>query len=149
MTLCFIGFCLQGRILCSAVSYLTTHAVPDCLRFSLRFNIMAIVQTLSKSSFIEAFKQSSRKDQFSYEALEAIFNYLEDYSDNTGEPIELDIVEICCDYNMMTIEDIINEYRIDVSDVDEDDVEQYVIDYLNDWTMVLGRCVDGVVFQCF
>jgi hypothetical protein len=58
---------------------------------------MAIVQTLTKSAFIDAFKQSSRKDQFSYEALEAIFDYLEEYSDSTGENVEFDIVGICCD----------------------------------------------------
>ena len=56
---------------------------------------MAIVQTLDKHSFIDAFMASSRKDQFSYEALGAIFDYLEEYSDSTGEPVELDIIAIC------------------------------------------------------
>ena len=41
MTLRFIGFCLQGRILCSVVSYLTTHAVPDCLRLALKVSTMS------------------------------------------------------------------------------------------------------------
>lgn len=116
---------------------------------------MAIVQTLSKSSFIDAFKQSSRKDQFSYEALEVIFDYLEDYSDSTGEPVEFDIVGICCDYNMMSFDDVAREYNIDLAHLDAEDddyeeqCEEAVLEYLNDNTMVLGKCVDGVVFQCF
>lgn len=84
---------------------------------------MAIVQTLSKSSFIDEFKQSSRKDQFSYEALEAIFDYLEEYSDNIGEPVEFDIVGICCDWSETHWSDIAREYSIDLNDFadDEDD----------------------------
>lgn len=84
---------------------------------------MAIVQTLSKSSFIDAFKQSSRKNQFSYGALSAIFDYLEEYSDSTGEPVELDIVAICCEWSEAHWSDIAREYSIDLNDYvdDEDD----------------------------
>lgn len=81
---------------------------------------MAIVQTLSKSSFIDAFKQSSRKDQFSYDALSAIFDYLEDYSDSTGEPVELDIVAICCDWAEMTWQDVALSYGVDLSQCTDD-----------------------------
>lgn len=111
---------------------------------------MAIVQTLSKSSFIEAFKQSSRKDQFSYEALEAIFNYLEDYSDNTGEPIELDIVEICCDYCEQSWQAIASDYSIEIDENEnEEEQKQQVFDYLSNETAVVGETVDGFVYQQF
>lgn len=106
-------------------------------------------QSLNFSQFVDAFRAYDRYDSFGYAGLRVIFDYLEDYEDQTGEEIEMDVIAICCDYNMMAIEDIVNEYRIDVADVDEDDVEQYVLDYLNDRTMVLGQCVDGIVFQCF
>lgn len=82
---------------------------------------MAIVQTLSKSSFIDAFKQSSRKDQFSYEALEAIFDYFEEYSDSTGESVEFDIVGICCDWVEMTWQDVAMSYDVDLSGCADDD----------------------------
>ena len=106
-------------------------------------------QSITFSQFVDAFHAYDRYDSFGYDGLRVIFDYLEDYENLTGDEIELDIIAICCDYNMMSIEDIAKEYRIDVSDVDEDDIEQYVLDYLNDNTIVLGRCVDGVVFQCF
>ena len=82
---------------------------------------MAIVQTLNKHSFIDAFMASSRKDQFSYEALEAIFDYLEEYSDSTGEPVELDIIAICCEWVEMTWQEIATEYGVDLSMCDDDD----------------------------
>lgn len=92
---------------------------------------MAIVQTLSKSSFIDAFTHSSRKDQFSYEALEAIFEYMEEYSANTGEAIELDIVAICCDWSECTWEEIARDYDVDLSECDTvTDKMGAVVDYL-------------------
>ena len=99
---------------------------------------MAIVQTLSKSSFIDAFKQSSRKDQFSYEALEAIFDQLEEYSDNTGEPVEFDIVAVCCEWVESHWSDVARDYSIDLNDFadDEDDDNRIkaVAEYLWDNT---------------
>lgn len=106
-------------------------------------------QSITFSQFVDAFHAYDRYDSFGYNGLRIIFDYLEQYEQDCNTEIELDVVAICCDYNMMDIEDIIKEYGIDVSDVDEDAVEEYVIDYLNDHTMVLGQCVDGVVFQCF
>lgn len=106
-------------------------------------------QSVTFNDFCDAFRAYDRYDSFGYAGLRVIFDYLEDYEDQTGEEIELDVIAICCDYNMMAIEDIVKEYRIDVSDVDDDDVEEFVLDYLNDHTLVLGRCADGLVFQCF
>ena len=40
----------------------------------------------------------SRKDQFSYDALEAIFDYIEEYEESTGEETEFDPIAICCEW---------------------------------------------------
>jgi hypothetical protein len=93
---------------------------------------MAIVQTINKYSFIDAFMQSSRKDQFSYEALEAIFEYLEDYSNDSGEDVELDIVAICCDWVEMTWQEVAQSYDVDLSDVADEDKADAVWDFLTD-----------------
>ena len=106
-------------------------------------------QSVTFSAFVDAFRAHDRYDSFGYYGLRVIFDYLESYEQDTGEEIELDVISICCDYNIMDIENIVKEYRIDVSDVDADDLEGFVLEYLNDNTMVLGQCVDGVVFQCF
>ena len=92
---------------------------------------MAIIISLSKSEFIHAFKSSSRKDQFSYEALEHIFDYLESYSEDTGENLELDIVGICCDWSEMSWQDIAMSYGVDLSScVDDDERIAEVEDFL-------------------
>lgn len=106
-------------------------------------------QSINFSQFVDAFRAHDRYDSFGYQGLRVLFDYLEQYEQGTGEEVELDVIAICCEYNMMAIEDIVKEYRIDVSDVDEDDLEEYVLNYLNDHTIVLGQCVDGVIFACF
>lgn len=105
---------------------------------------MAIVQTLTKSAFVDAFKQSSRKDQFSYEALEAIFDYLEEYSDSTGENVEFDIVAICCEWAEAHWSDIASDYSIMFDDeMTDDDKQKAVYDFLCDETQFI-ELHDGV-----
>ena len=43
-------------------------------------------------------QSSERKDTFSYAGLEALFEYLEQLEEDTGEEMEFDMVGICCDY---------------------------------------------------
>ena len=107
---------------------------------------MAIVQTInSASQFADMFKQSSRTDQFSYEALEAIYGYLEDYSNDSGENVELDIVAICCDWQEATWEEAAEQYRIDLSEYDNDaDKIQAVSEYL--WENTHSIDLDDGVF---
>ena len=105
-----------------------------------------IYTQVTKSSFIDAFKRSSRKDQFSYEALEAIFEYLEDYSNDTGENVELDIVAICCEWVEEGWEVIAMNWGIDLEGCEDDqDKIEAVRDYLDYHT----RCTllpDGETF---
>jgi len=114
---------------------------------------MAIIQTLTKSSFIDAFKQSSRKDQFSYEALSALFEHIEEYSEDLGEPFEFDIVAICCEWSEAHWSDIAREYSIDLNDFadDEDDEEriQAVYEFISYSTTVLDLGNGNFVFVQF
>ena len=98
-----------------------------------------IYTQVTKSSFIDAFKRSSRKDQFSYEALEAIFEYLEDYSQDSGENVELDIVAICCEWVEMTWQEVVQAYDVDLSDVADEDKADAVWDFLTDETAGVYR----------
>ena len=54
-----------------------------------------IVTTVTSNDFHDAFN-AMRPDQFSYDALTAMFNFFEEYSEDTGEPFELDVTAICC-----------------------------------------------------
>ena len=54
-------------------------------------------QTVNFSAFCDAFE--IRKDNFTYEGKRALFDYLEGLEDGTGEPIELDVIVLCCEYS--------------------------------------------------
>jgi hypothetical protein len=109
---------------------------------------MAIVQTInSASQFADMFKQSSRADQFSYEALEAIYEYLDDFSRNTGETIELDIVSICCEWYEMSWKEVAEQYNVDLSDcVDDDERIKAVDEYLWEETQSINLDNGSFVF---
>lgn len=113
---------------------------------------MAIVQSINNVyQFREAFRLAERMDQFSYEGLEVLFDYLENLSEDTGEPIELDVVALCCDYYESSIQELIDNYNIDVSDAeeDEDEIKAIVEGYLQDNTSVCGQVSDGFVYAAF
>ena len=69
--------------------------------------------TLSKDNFTDAFLKSSRRDQFSYEALGELFDYYENVGD---DDLELDIVGICCDWSEYTAAELIEEYGEEYGD---------------------------------
>ena len=55
--------------------------------------------TVTRNDFIEWFRKSEeRKNQFTYEGLDALFDHLEEYEEGTGEKIKFDPIAICCDY---------------------------------------------------
>ena len=113
---------------------------------------MAIVQSINNVyQFREAFRLAGRMDQFSYEGLEVLFDYLDNLSEDTGEPIELDVVALCCDYNESSINEIIAQYNIDTScvDGDEDEIKEMVREYLEYRTSVCGEVSDGFVYAAF
>ena len=55
-------------------------------------------KTINFYDFERAFVSDTYKNQFTYEGKKALFDYLEEYEDSTGEQIELDVVGLCCDY---------------------------------------------------
>ena len=55
--------------------------------------------TVTRNDFIEWFRKSEqRKNQFTYEGLDALFDHLEEYEESTGEKIEFDPIAICCEF---------------------------------------------------
>ena len=66
-------------------------------------------QSINMYDFERAFKNFER-DNFSYDGLKALFEYLEEYEEGTGEEVELDVIALCCDYMEY---DSLNEYNDD------------------------------------
>ena len=73
---------------------------------------MLIVQTVNFSVFRSAFANMNRSDNFSDSGLVALFDYLENLSEDTCENIELDVIALCCEYSEESADNIVNQYNI-------------------------------------
>lgn len=107
-------------------------------------------QSVNFNDFVDAFHSYKRYDQFGYEALRIIFDYLEEYEDSCGQEIELDVISICCDYSVEHYTDIAKNYSIDLDGLDDDEAKSAVIEYIQDNSSYLGEATDGeLVYQVF
>lgn len=99
-----------------------------------------MIQTLSVDDFRDVWANSSRKDSFSYEGLEIIYDYLEETDPN----YELDIIGLDCELAEDSPESIREQYDIDgAEDLEDDELADLVREFLNDETTVLGETSDG------
>ena len=70
-------------------------------------------QIITKSMFRDAFKM--RPDNFSYDGLGVLFDYLEEIS----EDLELDVIAICCDFQEDDLEVIMDQYSMSLEELKE------------------------------
>ena len=104
-----------------------------------------MIQTLRLSDFTNAFRNSDRADQFSYEAQTILFDYFEALEDDLGTPIEFDMIAICCEWAEDTPENIAAAYDIDL---DGNDSINEVTEWLCDHTQVAGVTDAGTIVYC-
>ena len=102
-----------------------------------------MIQTINVSDFRDAFRACGRAEQFSYEALGALFDYLEELDPD----FELDVVALCCDYSEDSAEDIAANYDIKVDSVDE--LEDAVRAYLEEHTSIVAETASGFLYAQF
>tara|TARA_R100000315_G_scaffold48799_1_gene23107 strand:+ start:2566 stop:2883 length:318 start_codon:yes stop_codon:yes gene_type:complete len=92
---------------------------------------MIMKETVTVYRFVDAFMQSDTyKNNFSYEGLHALFDYIQQVEDDIGEEFEFDVVGICCDYT---------EYD-DLDDFDRDYSQNgkvYTMDEIREETVVI------------
>lgn len=70
-----------------------------------------ITKQITQSDFMDEFIKMGRNDNFSYDGKVALYNYLNDLSDDTEKNIDLDIIALCCDYTEYdTLEDLQAQY---------------------------------------
>jgi hypothetical protein len=107
-------------------------------------------QRVTFFDFIDAFRRTGRGNQFSDDALRALFEYLEDLEEDTGEPIELDVIGLCCDYQEADVDDIIEENGLDVSGCEDDEARRRLAgEFLNGRTDVIWWDGDTFLFRQF
>ena len=97
--------------------------------------------TVSNSDFHDRFRTMGRENQFTYEAKNALFDYLKRYEEDCEQEVELDVIALCCEYD---------EYE-DIEEFWKDyDKETYpTLDDLEDYTTVIRFGVDSFIVQQF
>ena len=94
--------------------------------------------TVNIYDFRRGFEDSDRKDQFSYEGQEALFDYLEQFEDDTGEEVEFDVIALCCEYteydNLKELQEAYSDEYKTLQDLEETtqviripDTERFII----------------------
>lgn len=103
-------------------------------------------QEINFSDFSRWFATSDTyKENFSYEGLRALFDYLEELEEDTGDKIEFDPIAICCEWvEYQNIEAVSLEYD-DMNDLSEDEAWEY----LEDRTTVIKMDNGGLIIQAF
>ena len=77
-----------------------------------------MIRTINQYDFIDAFRKMGRGENFSYNGLVALYEYLEMLGEDTGQEIELDVIALCCEY------------------VEYDNLEEFQADYSEDYETI-------------
>ena len=86
-------------------------------------------QTVTFYTFQDAFR--IRPENFSHSGLQALWEHLTEWEEDTGEELELDPIAFCCDFTEDSARDISENYGIDISGIeDEEGIEDAVKEYL-------------------
>lgn len=114
-------------------------------------------ESVTESGFIDAFRRMDRMDGWSYPGLRALYEYLEQYEEDTGTQIELDVVSLCCDFSeYSTALEAAEEFGFKAPGKDEgeeedeyeDRAEEEATEWLGDRTSVIPF-TGGVIVQSF
>ena len=98
-------------------------------------------QSINEYDFLKAFKEC-RPNKFSRAGLFALYDYLEQYEDDTGEEIELDVIALCCEYAEY---DSLQEFQRDYGEKDFKSIE----DIEERTTVILKHSEYGFIIQQF
>jgi hypothetical protein len=93
------------------------------------------------SQFRNHFAVMGREHQFSYEALELLYEFLEE---NT-EGYELDVVALCCEYAQDRPGNIAYDHGLDCQGEPDAAILDTVIEYLEQHTQVVGVTETGII----
>jgi hypothetical protein len=99
-----------------------------------------MIKTIDLYDFRRAFTDYDRTNQFSYEGMEALFDWLEELSEDTDTPYELDVIGLCCEFSEYND---LAEIQENYSGTDIDSVED-----LRDHTSVI-EFDGGIIIQDF
>ena len=107
-------------------------------RFNKPEKSVGIYKTIDIYDFRAAFTDYDRNNEFSYEGLGALFDWLSEMSNDCTEPYELDVIALCCEFT---------EYS-DLAEIKQAYNNINTIDDLHDRTIAI-EFDGGVIIQDF
>ena len=57
-----------------------------------------MIDTVTESEFVNRFDKIGRSENFTPWGRVALFDYLEEYEEDTGQQIEFDPIALCCEF---------------------------------------------------
>lgn len=123
-------------------------------------------QTITKQHFIDTCRSwPDREQRFSYEGLDALYDYLENYEEETGTETEFDYIALCCDYTEYdSPQEAVAQYEEGGIGIGSKDINDYpnidlvelaeleceaALEYLEERTTVIPVEGGGVIIQNF
>ncbi len=114
-------------------------------------------QSINFSQFYDAF-QSIRPDDFTYDGLKALYDWIEEMDDSCGTETELDVIALGCEFTEYDSADMAAceyftfegmSYDEEGNELDSaDEVEEKALEYLHDHTTVI-TFDSGIIIQAF
>jgi glucokinase len=106
-------------------------------------------QTISVYDFRDAFRRMNRENQFSYEGLGEIYEYLEE----ANPDMELDVIAICCDFTQCSLKEFKDSFT-DVaiaSDMTEEEKRETISEFIGMYGFWHAFVEDGkeIIFENF
>lgn len=92
-----------------------------------------MTRTVSLSDFRQAFRDYGRENQFSYEALKALYEYLEELESCTDIAYELDVIALCCEFCEYTAGEACEAYDLESLEELEENTTVIYIDKRPRW----------------
>lgn len=104
--------------------------------------------TVNFSQFHDSF-MSIRPENFTYDGLRALYDWLIEYEEDTGTEVELDVIALCCDFTEYeSAKEAAEEYGYSFEDMDDDEAEEEALEQLNNNTFVIPFD-GGVIIQAY
>ena len=97
--------------------------------------------------FRQCFEELGRQNQFSWNAFDALFDWYEQISEDSGRPFNMDVIGICCEWcEYDTMQEAAEAYDID-EDIDRDD-DDAIFEWFQDNQHAIEVEGGGILVAC-
>jgi hypothetical protein len=93
---------------------------------------------MTENEFVNEFN-AIRPENFTDRGLRELYNYFNEYEDSCDTTIEFDPIAICCEYSEDSIENVLDDYKDTINDIED----------LQNHTIVVGVWDDMVLYLDF